>query len=95
MNKKETNFSNKTQKHDPMKRHKINMLKPFVFSTFLAVVVTGCMVGPNLEKPVYETADQFRFDSIANDSMITKYDVYIVLMNGVVIPAIIEPQSYK
>ena len=32
---------------------------------------------------------------IANDSMITKYDVYIVLMNGVVIPAIIEPQSYK
>ncbi len=28
------------------------------------------MVGPKLEKPVVDTAEQFRFDSIANDSMI-------------------------
>jgi hypothetical protein len=32
---------------------------------------------------------------IANDSMRTKYSIYVVLMNGEVIPAIIEPQSYK
>ncbi len=32
---------------------------------------------------------------IANESMKSKYDVYVVLMNGTVIPAIIEPQGYK
>lgn len=31
----------------------------------------------------------------ANDSMESKYSIYVVLMNGKVIPAIIEPQSYK
>ena len=36
----------------------------------LSALVTGCMVGPKLEKPVVETEDQFRFDSIAGDSMI-------------------------
>ncbi len=32
---------------------------------------------------------------IANDEMKSMYSVYVVLMNGKVIPAIIEPQSYK
>ena len=32
---------------------------------------------------------------IANDAKQTKYDIYVVLMDGKVIPAIIEPQGYK
>lgn len=36
----------------------------------LAMLVAGCMVGPKLEKPVVETEAQFRFDSLAGDSMI-------------------------
>lgn len=48
----------------------MKILKPILISTFLALAVTSCMVGPKLEKPVVETEDQFRFDSIAGDSMI-------------------------
>ncbi len=32
---------------------------------------------------------------VNNDSMKSKYSVYLVLMSGKVIPAIIEPQGYK
>jgi len=32
---------------------------------------------------------------ISNDAMKTKYNIYVVLMDGKVIPAIIEPQGYK
>ena len=32
---------------------------------------------------------------VANDLMKYKYSIYVVLMNRTVIPAIIEPQSYK
>lgn len=32
---------------------------------------------------------------ITNDSMKSKYSIYVVLMNGTVIPAIIQPQGYK
>lgn len=32
---------------------------------------------------------------IANDEMKAKFNIYVVLMNGKVIPAIIEPQGYK
>ena len=32
---------------------------------------------------------------ISNDAMKTKYEIYVVLMDGKVIPAIIEPQGYK
>jgi hypothetical protein len=32
---------------------------------------------------------------IANDAKRTKYDLYVVLMDGKIIPAIIEPQGYK
>ena len=32
---------------------------------------------------------------IADDRMTTKYSVYLVLMTGKVVPAIIEPESYK
>ncbi|MCK5136909.1 MAG: efflux transporter outer membrane subunit [Bacteroidales bacterium] len=49
---------------------KMNIFKSILFSISLSIAVTGCMVGPNLEKPVAEVEDQFRFDSIANDSMI-------------------------
>jgi multidrug efflux system outer membrane protein len=36
----------------------------------LAILGTGCMVGPKLEKPVVQAPDEFRFDSIAGDSLI-------------------------
>lgn len=48
----------------------MKILKPLLISLFLGLAVTSCMVGPKLEKPVIDTAEQFRFDSIANDSMI-------------------------
>jgi hypothetical protein len=32
---------------------------------------------------------------VANDKMKTKYNVYVVLMDGKVIPAMIEPEGYK
>jgi len=52
--------------------NKLNMriVKPLLLSLLLAVLVAGCMVGPKLEKPVVEAEEQFRFDSIAGDSMI-------------------------
>jgi multidrug efflux system outer membrane protein len=48
----------------------MKLLKPIWISFILVLTVTGCMVGPRLEKPMVETEDQFRFDSIAGDSMI-------------------------
>jgi len=48
----------------------MKVLKPVLISFFLALLVTGCMVGPKLEKPQISTQEQFRFDSIAEDSMI-------------------------
>lgn len=48
----------------------MKILKPILTSTFLALALTSCMVGPKLEKPDFVAEDQFRFDSIANDSMI-------------------------
>jgi len=36
----------------------------------LGGLLTGCMVGPKLEKPQVLTDNQFRFDSVAGDSMI-------------------------
>lgn len=50
----------------PMKR----LYKPLLIVLALGLMLTGCMVGPKLEKPVVETEDQFRFDSIAGDTMI-------------------------
>lgn len=32
---------------------------------------------------------------ISDNEMKTRYDIYVVLMSGKVVPAIIEPQSYK
>lgn len=32
---------------------------------------------------------------VANDEMKTKYNIYVVLMSGKVIPGIIEPEGYK
>ncbi|MFO7669898.1 MAG: efflux transporter outer membrane subunit [Bacteroidales bacterium] len=48
----------------------MKIFKGLIFLLFLVLSLTGCMVGPNLEKPVVVTEDQFRFDSIAGDSMI-------------------------
>jgi len=48
----------------------MKFLKPILITFFLALLVTGCMVGPKLEKPAVNTEEQFRFDSIAGDSMI-------------------------
>ena len=50
----------------PMKR----IYKPLLIVLALGGMLSGCMVGPKLEKPVVETEDQFRFDSIAGDTMI-------------------------
>lgn len=48
----------------------MKIFKALTISLIMALAVTSCMVGPKLEKPVVETGDQFRFDSIAGDSMI-------------------------
>lgn len=48
----------------------MKVLKPIFLSFLLALLVTGCMVGPKLEKPQVSTEAQFRFDSIAGDSMV-------------------------
>ena len=48
----------------------MKILKPILISFFLALAVSSCMVGPKLEKPVVDAEEQFRFDSIAGDSMI-------------------------
>ncbi len=44
--------------------------------------------------PDYENHWHYLVKS-ADDSMKSKYDIYVVLMNGKVIPAMIEPQGYK
>ena len=48
----------------------MKILKAILLSLFLGLLGTGCMVGPRLEKPDVATEEQFRFDSIAGDSMI-------------------------
>ena len=48
----------------------MKIFKPIQISLFLALALTSCMVGPKLEKPLVNTEEQFRFDSIADDSMI-------------------------
>ncbi|RLD54392.1 MAG: transporter [Bacteroidetes bacterium] len=48
----------------------MKILKPILISTILALAATSCMVGPKLEKPVVPAEEQFRFDSVAGDSMI-------------------------
>jgi len=48
----------------------MKILKPILITFILALAVSSCMVGPKLEKPVVETEEQFRFDSIAEDTMI-------------------------
>ena len=48
----------------------MKILKAILLSLFLGLLGTGCMVGPRLEKPDIATEEQFRFDSIAGDSMI-------------------------
>lgn len=48
----------------------MKILKPTLITFLLALAVSSCMVGPKLEKPVVETDEQFRFDSIAEDTMI-------------------------
>lgn len=50
--------------------YRMNIIKPLIVTVLLAVAVAGCMVGPKLEKPVVEAEEQFRFDSIAGDTMI-------------------------
>lgn len=44
--------------------------------------------------PNYKNHWHYLF-KVPNQSMKTGYNIYVVLMNGKVIPAIIEPQSYK
>jgi multidrug efflux system outer membrane protein len=44
--------------------------KPLAILLALGGLLTGCMVGPKLGKPEVESEAQFRFDSIAGDSMI-------------------------
>jgi len=60
----------KKKKTDPMTMKHIKIHRILLVVFLYSLLVTGCMVGPNLEKPVVETEDQFRFDSIAGDSMI-------------------------
>ena len=48
----------------------MKFLKPICLALISALLMAGCMVGPKLEKPVVTAEEQFRFDSIAGDSMI-------------------------
>ena len=48
----------------------MKFLKPICLALIFALLMAGCMVGPKLEKPVVTAEEQFRFDSIAGDSMI-------------------------
>ncbi len=61
-----------------MTAFKMNIIKPIVLSTVLAISLAGCMVGPKLEKPEPITEEQFRFDSIEGDTMINLawWDLY-------------------
>jgi multidrug efflux system outer membrane protein len=61
-----------------MTSFKMKSIKPLVISTFLATFLASCMVGPMLEKPEPLSEEQFRFDSIAGDSMINLawWDLY-------------------
>ncbi|MGW8317360.1 MAG: efflux transporter outer membrane subunit, partial [Bacteroidales bacterium] len=69
--KRSENWQNlKKKKTDPMTMKKAKFHRVLLVAFLFTLLVTGCMVGPNLEKPVVETEDQFRFDSIAGDSMI-------------------------
>jgi len=69
--KRSVNWNNlKKIKPDPMTTKKLKISRILLLALLFSLMVTGCMVGPKLEKPVVETAEQFRFDSIAGDSMI-------------------------
>jgi multidrug efflux system outer membrane protein len=70
MNKKEMRENKRNQSNDPLTAFSMKILKPTLLSLSLVLAFTGCMVGPSLEKPVIVTEDSFRFDSIAEDSMI-------------------------
>jgi len=48
----------------------MKIFRAILISLILALTVTSCMVGPKLEKPFMDSEEQFRFDSIAGDSMI-------------------------
>ena len=55
---------------DPMKTRKIIPLKQVLVIAIIMMGIGGCMVGPKLEKPVVDTEEAFRFDSLRGDSMI-------------------------
>ena len=48
----------------------IYTLKQLLAAVTISAAVTGCMVGPNIEKPVVNASEQFRFDSIPDDTMV-------------------------
>jgi multidrug efflux system outer membrane protein len=70
MNRKEMRKNKRNQTNDLITVFSMKISKPILLSLSLALAVTGCMVGPRLEKPVIATEESFRFDSIAGDSMI-------------------------
>jgi outer membrane protein, multidrug efflux system len=70
MNRKEMCKNKWNQSNDPIPVLCMNISKTILLSLSLVLAVTGCMVGPGLEKPVIAAEDSFRFDSIAGDSMI-------------------------
>ncbi|MCD4735422.1 MAG: efflux transporter outer membrane subunit [Bacteroidales bacterium] len=47
-----------------------NSYKFGIISILLVLGMAGCMVGPNFQKPVVESASQFRFDSIQADTFL-------------------------
>jgi multidrug efflux system outer membrane protein len=70
MNRNGNNCNYKNKKTDPMTMINNHFHRSLPVSLLLALLMAGCMVGPNLEKPVVDSEEQFRFDSIAGDSMI-------------------------
>lgn len=70
MSRKGNNFHHKKKMTDSMTSLQNRIQKPLLVSALFSIMVAGCMVGPSLEKPEVVTEDQFRFDSVAGDSMI-------------------------
>ena len=53
-----------------MKTRNNHIITQVLVTAIIMIGIGGCMVGPKLEKPVVETEETFRFDSLRGDSMI-------------------------
>lgn len=69
----------------------IKAVKKFVKNSKKSIDIREIEIRP---VPRYEKHWHYLI-KLTNNTKQTKYDIYVVLMDGKVIPAIIEPQGYK